>query len=164
MIVYVGLGSNLGDRGAQIRAALDQLGALPGTIVAAVSSVYETAPIGAVEQPWFLNAVARLETELEPRQLLWNLLRIEHALGRERRQLRGPRVIDLDLLLADDLVLDEPGLRLPHPELVNRAFVLVPLTELDPMLVHPETGETMLRHLSRLGSSQVVRPALGQSG
>lgn len=157
MIAYVGLGSNLGDRDAQIHAAIEQLAALPDTRVTKVSSIYETEPVGEVEQPWFLNAVARLETELAPRQLLWNLLRIERALGRVRRQRRGPRTIDLDLLLCDDLVVDEPGIRLPHPELSHRGFVLVPLVELDPMLVHPVTGLTMLHHLSLLKTRPPVK-------
>jgi len=157
VIAYVGLGSNLGDRDAQIHAAIEQLAALPDTRVTKVSSIYETEPVGEVEQPWFLNAVARLETELAPRQLLWNLLRIECALGRVRRQRRGPRTIDLDLLLCDDLVVDEPGIRLPHPELSHRGFVLVPLVELDPMLVHPVAGETLLAQLARLGKGPSIR-------
>ena len=161
MIAYVGLGSNLGDREALIRAAIESLGRLPDTTVTRVSSLYETEPVGGVDQPWFLNAVAQLDTALEPRQLLWNLLRIERALGRVRAQRHGPRSIDLDLLIAGDHLVDDPDLKLPHPELLQRAFVLVPLVELDPLLVHPVTGDTVLAHLSRLGSRPAVRRTAG---
>ena len=152
MRAFIGLGSNLGDREDRIRAALDALAALPETTLGRVSSLYETAPVGELEQPDFLNAVAIVETELTARQLLWNLLRVERQLGRVRNPAAryGPRTIDLDLLLYGDLVVDEPDLRLPHPELSRRGFVLVPLVELDPLLVHPATGEAMVGLLQRL--------------
>ncbi len=164
MIVYVGLGSNVGDREAMLRAALEQLAAMPATDLAKVSAFYETEPVGRTDQPWFLNAVARIDTDLTPGQVVWNLQRIERALGRVRRERWGPRTIDLDLLLADDLVLEEPGLILPHPELLNRAFALVPLVELEPTLVHPVSGETLLQHLARLGTVQTVHRASGEPG
>lgn len=157
MKAYVGLGSNLGEREALIRMALDDLARLPSTRLVRASSLYDTEPVGEVEQPNFLNAVAQLDTDLTARQLLWNLLLIERRLGRVRTQRWGPRTIDLDLLLYGDLVLDEPDLQLPHPELSRRSFVLVPLTELDPMLVHPVTGETLLNHLSRLKTRPPVK-------
>ncbi len=157
VVAHIGLGSNLGDREALIRSAIEALGKLPDTSVLQVSSLYETEPVGRASQPWFLNAVARIETALEPRQLLWNLQLVEKALGRERRQHLGPRTIDLDLLLYGDRLVDEPDLQVPHPELTRRAFVLVPLVELDPMLVHPATGETMVAVLGRLGSGPAVR-------
>jgi 2-amino-4-hydroxy-6-hydroxymethyldihydropteridine diphosphokinase len=150
MKAYVGLGSNLGEREAMIRLALDDLARLPGTRLARASSLYDTAPVGEVEQPNFLNAVVQLDTELTARQLLWNLLLIEKRLGRVRTQRWGPRTIDLDLLMYGDLVVDEPDLVVPHPELTRRSFVLVPLVEIDPLLVHPITGQTLLQHLSRL--------------
>lgn len=162
MIDYVGLGSNVGDRDAMLRAALDELARMPATVLGKVSAFYETEPVGVADQPWFLNAVAQLDTELTPGQVMWNLQRIERALGRVRHERWGPRTIDLDLLLADALVVDEPGLQLPHPELLNRAFVLVPLVEIDPLLVHPVSGETLLRHLARLGSGQSVHRASGE--
>jgi 2-amino-4-hydroxy-6-hydroxymethyldihydropteridine diphosphokinase len=121
------------------------------------SSLYDTEPVGDVDQPNFLNAVAQVDTDLPPRQLLWNLLLIEKRLGRERTRPWGPRTIDLDLLLYGDEVIEEDDLRVPHPEMIRRAFVLVPLIELDPILVHPGTGETMLSHLSRLGARPLLK-------
>src|SRR5262249_34847168 len=146
----IGLGSNLGDREANLRQALEHLAQTPDTAVVRASSLYDTEPVGVEEQPHFLNAVAQLETQLSPQQLLWNLKLIERRLGRVRTQRWGPRTIDLDLLLYEDLVLDEDDLQIPHPELAKRSFVLVPLVELDPLLVHPATGETMLALLQKL--------------
>ena len=157
MKVFVGLGSNLGEREPMIRLALEALSRLPGTRLVKASSLYDTEPVGEVDQPNFLNAVAQLDTELTARQLLWNLLLIEKRLGRVRTQRWGPRTIDLDLLLHGSLVLDEPELTVPHPELTARSFVLVPLVELDPLLVHPVTGETLLHHLSRLNTRPPVK-------
>ena len=134
-VAYVGLGSNLGDREATIRAAI---AALPGVV--AVSALRETDPVGVVDQPRFLNGAARLETDLSARQLLDALLAIERELGRERRERWGPRTIDLDLLLYGDTAVDEPGLTVPHPRLHERRFVLEPLAELDPALVVPGRG------------------------
>lgn len=138
---YVGLGANLGDRSAMLRAALEQLAAEPGVSLVAVSSVRETDPVGPVDQPRFLNAAAALDTELSPRELLERLLGIERRLGRTREGPRfGPRTIDLDLLLYGEERLDEPGLELPHPRLHERLFALEPLFELDPSLVVPGHG------------------------
>ena len=134
-IAYVGLGANLGDREATIRAAV---AALPG--VSAVSTLRETDPVGFTDQPRFLNGVAALETELAPRELLDVLLEVERRLGRERRERWGPRTIDLDLLLYGGETLDEPGLTVPHPRLHERRFALEPLAELDPELVVPGRG------------------------
>ena len=154
MRAFVGLGSNLGERESMIRLALDGLTRLPSTTLVRASSLYDTEAVGEGEQPNFLNAVAQIETELTARQLLWNLLLIERRLGRVRTRRWGPRTIDLDLLLFGDLVLDEPDLKVPHPELIRRSFVLVPLVELDPLVVHPVTGETLLAHLSHLHSAR----------
>ncbi|MGZ4441274.1 MAG: 2-amino-4-hydroxy-6-hydroxymethyldihydropteridine diphosphokinase [Gaiellaceae bacterium] len=135
--VHVGLGSNLGDREAALRGALDLL----GDDVVAVSSFRETDPVGYLDQPRFLNAAAALDTELEPRALLDRLLDVERELGRTRESPRfGPRTIDLDLLLYGDRMIDEPGLVVPHPRLAERRFVLEPLAELDPDLVVPGLG------------------------
>jgi len=134
---YIGLGSNLGDRGAALQSALDLL----GDDVVAASSLRETDPVGYLDQPRFLNAAAALETGLEPRALLDRLLEVERELGRTRDGPRfGPRTIDLDLLLYADRVIDEPGLVVPHPRLAERRFVLEPLAELDPDLVVPGLG------------------------
>ena len=157
MKAFVGLGSNLGERETMIRLALDDLSRLPSTRLVRASSLYDTEPVGDVEQPNFLNAVAQLETELTARQMLWNLLLVERRLGRVRTRHWGPRAIDLDLLLFGSAVVDEPDLKVPHPELIRRSFVLVPLVELDPLLVHPVTGETLVAHLSRLNARPPVK-------
>jgi 2-amino-4-hydroxy-6-hydroxymethyldihydropteridine diphosphokinase len=134
-IVYVGLGSNLGDRERLIREAAELIGAVR------VSTVIETEPWGHTDQPRFLNAVAELETLLAPRRLLDHLLDVERRLGRERVGPQwGPRTIDLDLLLYGDEILDEPGLVVPHPRLTEREFVLRPLAELVPALKIPGKG------------------------
>jgi len=127
---YVGVGANLGDREATIRAAL---AALPGVV--GVSRLRETDPVGVVDQPPFLNGAAALETDFSPRELLGALLAVERELGRERRERWGPRTIDLDLLLYGDETIDEPGLAVPHPRMHERRFVLEPLAELAPGLV-----------------------------
>jgi 2-amino-4-hydroxy-6-hydroxymethyldihydropteridine diphosphokinase len=140
-VAYVGLGSNLGDREAALRRALERLAALPRTEVVAVSSFRETEPVGYAEQPPFLNAAAALETGLSPRELLEELLAVERELGRRREGPRfGPRTIDLDLLLYGQLELEEPGLEVPHPRLHERRFALEPLAELDPALRVPGHG------------------------
>jgi len=136
---YIGLGSNLGDRRAQLDDALRLLGADPAVSVVAVSSFRDTEPVGVVDQPRFLNAAAALETSLEARGLLDRLLAVERAMGRDRSGERwGPRTVDLDLLLFGDVSLDEPGLTVPHPRLHERRFVLEPLLELDPALTLPD--------------------------
>ena len=147
---FVGLGANLGDREATIRRAVELLGAEPEVDVVAVSTLRETDPVGYVDQPRFLNGAAALETTLTPRELLDRLLEVERALGRERTGPRfGPRTIDLDLLLYGDERIDEPGLRVPHPRLHERAFALEPLAELDPALEIPGRGpvQTLLAAL-----------------
>ena len=134
-VAYVGLGSNLGDREAMIRAAI---AALPGVV--AVSELRETDPVGVTEQPAFLNGAVALETALSARELLESLLAIERSLGRERRERWGPRTIDLDLLLYGRETVDEPELTVPHPRLHERRFALEPLADLDPELVVPRLG------------------------
>jgi 2-amino-4-hydroxy-6-hydroxymethyldihydropteridine diphosphokinase len=155
--VYVGIGSNVGEREVTIRKAVDGLAELPQTRLVRLSSLYDSDPVGVLDQPPFLNAVAMLETDLEPRQLLWNLNLIESRLGRVRTERWGPRTIDLDILFYGNLVLDEPDLTLPHPEIANRAFVLIPLNELDPFLPHPRTGRVVSEMLKRLKSYPAVR-------
>jgi 2-amino-4-hydroxy-6-hydroxymethyldihydropteridine diphosphokinase len=153
---YVGLGSNLGDRAAYLLLGLSALSRLPKTHLLRLSPVYETEPVGP-PQPPYLNMVAELETELSPTGLLAEMLRIEKALGRERRERWGPRTLDLDLLLYGDLVLEEAGLSVPHPRLHERAFVLVPLLDLLPEGRHPLLGQSFAELLASLDASS-VRP------
>ncbi|WP_324718244.1 2-amino-4-hydroxy-6-hydroxymethyldihydropteridine diphosphokinase [Carboxydochorda subterranea] len=156
--VYVGLGSNLGDRAGHLARAVEMLAALPRTTVARVSSLYETKPWGLAGQPDFLNAVALLETALDPRSLLLHALAIESRLGRVRTVRWGPRTVDIDLLVYDHLTLRDPELTLPHPRMLQRAFVLVPLAEIAPGLV--VAGRTVADHLAALGDvGDEVRPA-----
>jgi 2-amino-4-hydroxy-6-hydroxymethyldihydropteridine diphosphokinase len=136
---YIGLGSNLGDRGAYLERAVELLRADERINVVAVSSFRETEPVGLREQPRFLNGAAAVETDISARELLDRLLAVERELGRERTGPRfGPRTIDLDLLLYGRETIDEPGLTVPHPRLQERAFVLEPLVELEPSLALPD--------------------------
>ncbi len=145
---YIGLGANLGDREGTLRRALELLAERPGVEVVAVSSFRETDPVGYLDQPRFLNGAAALDTSLDPHALLAVLLEVERELGRTREGPRfGPRTVDLDLLLVNGVVLDEPELTLPHPRLHERAFALEPLLDLDPDLHLP--GEGRVRELLR---------------
>lgn len=157
MRAYIGLGSNLGDREQAIRSALEAIAELPETELVRVSSLYDTEPVGEVDQPNFLNAAVMVDTELDARTLLWNLMLVEKRLGRVRTQHWGPRTIDLDLLLYGDEIIEDEDLRVPHPEITRRSFVLVPLVELEPRLVHPGTGEPLVSHLNRLGARPLVK-------
>jgi 2-amino-4-hydroxy-6-hydroxymethyldihydropteridine diphosphokinase len=153
---YIGLGSNLGDRMATLRTAVQRLETL-GRITG-VSSLYETEPVGYLQQPRFLNAVVALETGLAPGDLLRELLGIELDLGRTRSFADAPRTLDLDLLLVDDLIFETTELTLPHPRLHERAFVLVPLAELSPERVHTVSGQTMRQLLRALPDRDGVEP------
>jgi 2-amino-4-hydroxy-6-hydroxymethyldihydropteridine diphosphokinase len=147
---YVGLGANLGPKEVTLLRAVDRLGEEPGIEVLELSRLRETDPVGNVDQPAFLNGAVAIETTLAPRELLDALLRIERELGRVRDGERwGPRTIDLDLLLYGGEVVDEPGLRVPHPRLHERRFALEPLAELDPGLEIPGLGRVsaLLDHL-----------------
>jgi 2-amino-4-hydroxy-6-hydroxymethyldihydropteridine diphosphokinase len=139
MKAWIGLGANLGEPRAAIAMALREIAALPGTVLRRASSLYRSAPVEA-QGPDFYNAVAEVETALEPLELLHALQAIELAHGRQRPYRNAPRTLDLDLLFCDDLVLEQPGLSLPHPRLHLRAFVLEPLLELSPGHVHPLLG------------------------
>ncbi|MFN3166163.1 MAG: 2-amino-4-hydroxy-6-hydroxymethyldihydropteridine diphosphokinase [Phycisphaeraceae bacterium] len=153
--VYLGLGSNLGDRDAMLRAALGAIDALPGTRVTAESPVYETPPMGPQDQGAFLNMAAAIETQHDPRALVEALQAIESALGRvpanERRRW-GPREIDIDVLLFGERVINEPGLTIPHAGLADRWFVLKPLADLAPGLVHPTLGRSIAELLQALAT------------
>jgi 2-amino-4-hydroxy-6-hydroxymethyldihydropteridine diphosphokinase len=154
-LAAIALGSNLasrfGDPAANISEALLRLGELGA--MRASSSLHTTAPVGYVDQPDFTNAAALLETSLEPLELLAGLLAIEHAMGRDRSAgvpAKGPRIIDLDLLLMDDVILNTPELTLPHPAMAERRFVLEPLVEIAPGMVDPRTGRTVAEMLAHL--------------
>ena len=153
---YVALGANLGDPTAAVLAAFAALANLPESRVARCSSLYRTAPVGNLSQPDFVNAVAVLETTLPPESLLDALLDIEARFGRIRRERNGPRTLDLDLLLYDDIELDLPRLTLPHPRLHLRAFVLLPLAEVAPDLAIPRRG-TLAAWLPAVANQGIVR-------
>ena len=154
-IVYLSLGSNLGDREAYLRAAIDRLGAL-GKIVA-VSSFYETEPVEFTAQPWFLNCVVKLDTEKMPKQLLAGILHIEQQLGRRRVQKKGPRTIDIDILLFGNSIIETKGLTVPHPAMQERRFVLEPLAEIASDVRHPGVKRTVRELRDALPAGQVVR-------
>jgi len=154
-IVYLSLGSNLGDRSANLRTALEKLEDF-GT-VAAVSSFYETEPVELAAQPWFLNCAAKLDTEEMPRQLIAGILSIEKGMGRQRTQKNGPRIIDIDILLFGTSVIDIPSLTVPHPKLHERRFVLEPLVEIAPEVRHPVFKRTMRQLRDALPTGQTVR-------
>jgi len=155
-LAYIGIGSNLDDPERQVRAAIDALMRLPRTTFGRASRLYRTAPWGRTDQPAFVNAAAALSTELPPRELLDALLAIERKHGRQRAGERwGPRVIDLDILVYGDARIDEPGLHVPHPHIGERAFVLLPLADLDPELEIPGLGpvRALLERVDRAGCS-----------
>lgn len=155
---YVGLGANLGDAQGALATALRALAALPGTRVAAVSSIYRTAPIDS-GGPDYLNAVAALDTSLEPEALLRALLAIEAAHGRQRPYQNAPRTLDLDLLLHGQHQVDTPTLVLPHPRLHLRAFVLRPLLEIAPLVAAPGLG-ALAAHLDQVADQRIERCAM----
>lgn len=149
--VWIGLGANLGDRLGNIVSALGAVAWLPDTRLLAVSSVYDSAPLGRPDQPRFLNAVALLETDLDPHTLLRRLLAIERKQGRVRGERWGPRAIDLDILVYEGMELSTEDLTVPHPGAAERGFVLVPLAEISPDLRIPGTGKAPAELLEELG-------------
>ncbi len=155
-LVYLGLGSNIGDREAMLKAALDRLDA-PDLRRRRVSSLYETEPIGFREQDWFLNLVAEFETTLFPKQLLHRMQKVELGLGRRRMVRNGPRTIDIDILLFGNAVMQTDELEIPHPRYRERRFTLAPLAELNPELRDPVTRQTVSEMLSMLEGQSVRR-------
>lgn len=154
-LAYLSIGSNLGDRAAHLRLAIERL-AEAGE-VKAVSSLYETEPVEFRAQPWFLNCVIALETAKQPRELLQIALAIEESMGRERSREKGPRTVDIDILLFSDRVMDEPGLRIPHPVMQQRRFVLEPLVEIAAGVQHPVLKKTARELLAAMPPGQSVR-------
>jgi 2-amino-4-hydroxy-6-hydroxymethyldihydropteridine diphosphokinase len=162
--VFIALGSNLGDRRANLEAALRALEA-EQIVIAKCSSVYETKPRDYLQQPWFLNMVLECATVADPLALLGKLLRIERDLGRERITAieRGPRIIDLDILLFGELVVNSPQLQIPHPRILQRRFVLEPLLEIAPNLCHPVSGHRIADSLPAVLDQEIGKAAKGLS-
>ena len=148
---YIGIGSNLGTSGENCVEAIEKISTNDHIKIISKSSFYKTAPIGDIEQDWFINSVIRVDTKLNPKELLLTLLNIEFEMGRIRKEKWGPRLIDLDLLFYDKLILNQEGITLPHPEMQKRNFVLVPLNEISENLTHPilkKTVKTLLQESS----------------
>lgn len=154
-IAYLSLGSNLGDRAANLRAAITQL-EVAGRLIT-VSSLYETQPVDVPDQPWFLNCVAAIETDKTPKELLQLALQIEATMGRIRMREKGARNIDIDILLFGDRVVNEPGLKIPHPAMHARRFVLEPLAEIAPGARHSVLDKTSEELLTELVAGPIVR-------
>jgi 2-amino-4-hydroxy-6-hydroxymethyldihydropteridine diphosphokinase len=153
-LVYLGLGSNMGDREAFLRSALDKLDS-PELQLRKTSSLYETEPIGFREQGWFLNMAAEFETDLFPKQLLHRIQRVELQLGRKRLLVNGPRTIDIDVLLYGNSVIRTNELEVPHPRFRERRFVLEPLAELNCGLRDPVTGRTVAELLAQVSGQKL---------
>lgn len=155
--VYIAIGSNLGRRAANCARAVDLIGLLRDTEVTGKSSLYETEPWGVTGQPGFINAVVEVRTSLEPEGLFRALKSIEADMGRKDAGRWGPRVIDLDIIFYGDMVVEKEGLTIPHPRLHERAFVLVPLNDIAPDLVHPVLKKTVSELMARTGADGVRR-------
>jgi len=154
-VVYLSIGSNLGDRYKNCRYGIEQIVRFVSSPLITQSSFYETEPVGYKNQEWFLNAAIKFKTMLEPHDLLDRLKSIETASGRDFNQVRfGPRTLDLDILLYDDLVIKSANLVIPHPRMHERRFVLKPLCEIDPSVVHPVLKKSVARLLEELGDSE----------
>jgi 2-amino-4-hydroxy-6-hydroxymethyldihydropteridine diphosphokinase len=155
-LAYLGLGTNLGDRVANLEKATAMLASDRVRVVRS-SSLWETAPRDFLDQPWFLNQVVEVETDLFPRQLFTRAKQIERNMGRVRSAPKGPRLIDIDILLVGNAVVNVPGLEIPHPGIPTRRFVLEPLAELAPMLHHPVSNQTVRRMLAKVADQDVQR-------
>lgn len=159
-VVYLSLGSNLGDREANLRTAIEKLKEIGNPL--AVSSFYETEPVEVTgAQPWFLNCVVKFDTEKMPRQLIASILALEQDMGRQRKQQKGPRTIDLDILLFGSSIIEIPSLTIPHPKLHQRRFVLEPFAEIAPDARHPVFKRTIRELRDALPAGQTVRKLAG---
>ena len=150
VVAYLGLGANQGEPRRQLQEAVARLATAEEIEVVQASSFYLTPPLGPPDQPWYVNAVVKVRTRLTPEELLRVVHRLERDLGRVRRERWGPRLIDIDLLLYDGVILSGPDLCLPHPEMHKRSFVLVPLVEIAPQAWHPVLEETASELLAKL--------------
>jgi 2-amino-4-hydroxy-6-hydroxymethyldihydropteridine diphosphokinase len=155
---FLGFGANLGDRKENLAQAINALNSRPDLTVLRTSGVYETEPWGLTDQPKFLNMVAEIATSIPPAELLERVKKLEQDMGREDGPRMGPRLIDIDILLLEDLVVDEPDLIVPHASLHLRAFVLVPLAELAPESVHPVLGVTVGHLAEKVDGLEGVKP------
>jgi 2-amino-4-hydroxy-6-hydroxymethyldihydropteridine diphosphokinase len=158
MLVYIGIGSNLGDKAGNCRRAVEVILAEARNRIVQCSPLYQTEPVGKKEQDWFINGVSAVETSMGPAELLGFLVGVEEMMGRVRRERWGPRVIDLDILIYDQVVINEEGLQIPHPRLHERRFVLVPLRDVAPDLMHPLLGKTISQILAELPGGEKVFP------
>ncbi len=154
--VYIGLGSNLGNKKENIQKALDLLNNTEGILILKISSLYETEPVGYEDQDWFINAVAQIETSISPQEILKIFKEIEAQIGREESIRWGPRKIDLDILFYDQLIYKSSDLEIPHPRLHERAFVLVPLAEINKELIHPIYNKSISALISGLNITKKV--------
>jgi 2-amino-4-hydroxy-6-hydroxymethyldihydropteridine diphosphokinase len=160
-MVYLSLGSNVGDRAKNLRDAIAALGESSGVKVTRISSVYETEPVDYLDQPWFLNCAVEAETDMKPAQLLQAMRGIETQMGSEKFVPKGPRLIDMDVLLYGDAVIDTPELQIPHPRMQLRRFVLEPLAEIAPNVRHPVLGLSASEMLAQTTDKSAVRKVAG---
>ena len=164
MLAYIGIGSNLGEKLENCRRAIEAIGSDARNRLVRCSRLYRTEPVGKTEQEWFINGVAAVETTMGPRELLDFLLSVEKEMGRARKERWGPRIIDLDILFYVDQVLNEEGLQIPHPRIHERRFVLVPLMDIAPGLIHLVFHRTVSQILGELNEAEEVSPVAEERG
>jgi len=160
---YIAIGSNLGSTRDNCENAINYINAHPKCVLKASSSFYKTEPVGIKGQNWFVNTTILIETSLEPSKLLEYLLSIEEKMGRIRKEKWGERIIDLDILFYDDLICDQPRLKIPHPEIINRRFVLTPLAEIAKDFIHPQENKPISTLLTELKDDNKVQVILESS-
>lgn len=161
---YIGIGSNIGDKTANCKKAIELLKENPQIKAAKISSFYETEPVGYKEQEWFVNCAVEIETDLNPQELILLCQTIESKLGRKRKIKYGPRIIDLDILLYNNDIIDTTELKIPHPEMHKRSFVLKPLSDIAPDAVHPVLKKTIEKLLNNLTEESAINKIKGNSG
>jgi len=154
---FIAIGSNMESPAENCRQAMDRLGDSPDMTLLARSSLYRSEPFGKTDQDWFVNAVVRIDTSLSPEELLKACLSIEQEMGRSRSEKWGPRIIDLDILFYDDLILKLEGLEIPHPGIPERSFVLVPMNEIAPDCIHPQLKKPVKTLLEEIENPQQVQ-------